>query len=131
MCCSGKSQPISAAPDSSLFGIGQQHGPSRTLLRASKAAEVECTENIIQSDSGGVENGEIEINVTVPASSKNATAKIFPRQTPVQNTSTELFLEKDTCEGILCHWILHNLIYGITATIDANRLLNYPCVDLY
>ena len=101
MCC-GKCQPISTTPHSSLFGVGQHHGPSRTLLRASKLEEVECTDNIVQSESGGVENGEININVTVPASSKSATAQIFPRQIPVKNTTAKLFLEKDTCEGILC-----------------------------
>ena len=102
MCCK-KCQPIR---NLTSLGTSQRHGASRTLLQVSDEREAECTEawcgkcqgNIVQSESGGVENGEINITATVPASSKSATVQIFPRQPPVTNM-TELDLVEDTCEG--------------------------------
>ena len=87
--------------------MGEHHGTSRTLLRALQARETKCTDSIVQTDYGGVKHGTIDVAVTVAASSKNATAQIFPRQTPVENITAQLDLVDDTCKGVSCYLIVY------------------------
>ena len=95
-----KSQPIDDSPDSSAWGTPHLHGASRAILRASEAGNTECKEVVVvQTDHGGVQNGAVDVTVIVPASSKNATVQIFPRQVPVENTTSDLDLMQDTCGG--------------------------------
>ena len=102
VCCR-KCKSINTSQDSSAWGTGQHHGSSRVLLRASEAGETECKEAIAQTDHGGIQNGTVDITVTVPALSKNATVQIFPRQTPIKDTTADLDRVNDTCGGISFH----------------------------
>ena len=102
VCC-GKCQSISNSQDSSAWGTRQHHGASRVLLHASEAGETECKEAIVQTDHDGIHNGTVDITVTVPALSKNATVQIFPRQTPIKDTTADLDRVNDTCGGISFH----------------------------
>ena len=86
--------------------MGNHYRTSRMLLRASEVAEAKCKEDIVQTNNDGVQRGTIDVAIPVTASSQNATAQIFPRQTPVENATAQLDLVEDTCKGSFCYSIL-------------------------